>query len=186
MYWNSQIRHKTEKASANGVGLFVFSAYLLATGKNYGMFCHHCSKTMLFFICIAITLKRISFFQIREREKRSHLQNSWNQTFCSLNIKLRSRSLRVVVDSIWDSGFSVTRPWEEPFKSKRLWMAYSVQNKFPIMTKRTCSTVVIKDKLDETKAWTCQILYWKSLLYLSHIPFSEQVHSTSHNEGQKI
>lgn len=33
------------------------------------MFGHHCSKTMLFFICIAITLKRISFFFFSNKRK---------------------------------------------------------------------------------------------------------------------
>jgi hypothetical protein len=31
---------------------------------------------------------------------------------------------------------SVVRPWEEPFRSKRLWMRYSEQNRLPITTKR--------------------------------------------------
>lgn len=52
-------------------------------------------------------------------------------------MKFKSRSLRVVVGSISDSGLSVRRPWEEPFKSKRLWMAYSVRNRFPMITNRT-------------------------------------------------
>lgn len=71
--------------------------------------------------------------------QETHLQNSWNQDFCNRKIKLRSRSLSVVVGSMSASGLSVVRPNVEPFKSKRLWMTYWEQNRFPMMTKRTWS-----------------------------------------------
>lgn len=95
----------------------------------------------------------------REWKKKGYLWNSWNRVLGSQNVRSRSRSLSVVVSSISTSGFSVTRPWEDPFKSKRLWTPYSDQNTFPITTKRTClywmaesnSLTIFEMKLD---AWS--------------------------------
>lgn len=67
----------------------------------------------------------------------SHLQNSWNHDFWRRNMKLRSRSLRIVFSSISASCLSIVRPKTDPFKSKRLWIVYSVQKRFPMMMKRT-------------------------------------------------
>ena len=69
--------------------------------------------------------------------KYDHLWNSWNHCLFSLKMKFRSRSFRVVYWSISVCGLSVVRPRDEPFRSKRLWIGYSEQNRFPIMTKRT-------------------------------------------------
>jgi hypothetical protein len=66
-----------------------------------------------------------------------HLWNSWNHCFFNLNMKFRSRSFRVVYWSISVCGLPVVRPIDEPFRSKRLWIELSEQNRFPIMTKRT-------------------------------------------------
>jgi hypothetical protein len=67
----------------------------------------------------------------------THLWNSWYQCFCNLNIKLRSRSFKIVYSSISVCGLSVVRPRDEPFRSNLLWIKWSEQNRFPIMTKRT-------------------------------------------------
>lgn len=97
-----------------------------------------------YFFCWGIT-KQFNFNRVDNisditqcAEIFHHLQNSWNQDFCSRNMKFRSRSLRIVVSLISDSGLIVIRPSEEPFKSKRLWMVYSEQKRLPIMINRTC------------------------------------------------
>lgn len=69
-------------------------------------------------------------------ENKNYLMRSWNQLCCRRNTKLRSRSFRVVVSSISSSGLSVIRPWEDPFKSNRLWIGYSEQKRLPITMNR--------------------------------------------------
>jgi hypothetical protein len=67
----------------------------------------------------------------------AHLLNSSNHCFCNRKIKLRSRSFRVVYSSISACGLSVVRPRDDPLRSNLLWIVWSEQNRFPIMTKRT-------------------------------------------------
>ena len=84
----------------------------------------------------------------------SHLWNSWYHCFCNRKIKLRSRSFRVVYSSISAGGLSVIRPRDDPFRSNRLWIVWSEQNKFPIMTKRTW-VVSMKDTCNQPQ--TCSV-----------------------------
>lgn len=88
----------------------------------------------------------------------SHLRNSSNHCFCNRKIKLRSRSFRVVYSSISACGLSVVRPRDDPFRSNRLWIVWSEQNRFPIMTKRTWVVAQHQaDNQDRYYAWQRQI-----------------------------
>jgi len=73
----------------------------------------------------------------------TYLMRSWYQLLWRRNTKLRSLSLRVVVSSISPSGISVVRPKDDPFRSNRLWIRYSEQNKLPITMNRVCFPITI-------------------------------------------
>lgn len=73
----------------------------------------------------------------------TYLMRSWYQLRWRRNTKLRSLSLRVVVSSISPSGISVVRPKDDPFRSNRLWIRYSEQNKLPITMNRVCFPITI-------------------------------------------
>lgn len=73
----------------------------------------------------------------------AYLMRSWYQFRWRRNTKLRSLSLRVVVSSISPSGISVVRPKDDPFRSNRLWIRYSEQNKLPITMNRVCFPITI-------------------------------------------
>ena len=81
-----------------------------------------------------------------------HLQNSSNQVPGSRKMKLRSRSFNVVCSLIWSMGLSVMRPCDDPFKSKRLWIAKLEQKRFPIITNRTCTFHGWLEMLDNFEA----------------------------------
>lgn len=111
----------------------------------------------------------------------TYLMRSWYQLRWRRNTKLRSLSLRVVVSSISPSGISVVRPKDDPFRSNRLWIRYSEQNKLPITMNRVCFPITNTQKSENKKP-----LWTKTTQICPHNTSPSGHQSVWHNALQRI